>query len=49
MQVMQEHLLAHPSGRPVDVQIRIVQGCTGAVKHKDVRKRPPDEFVELGV
>jgi len=40
--------LLHPCSR-ADVQIRIVQGCTGAVKHKDVRKRPPDEFVELGV
>ncbi len=42
-----------PSGRPsvirqghaAHVQNRIVQGCTGAVQHRDVRKRLPDDFV----
>jgi hypothetical protein len=45
-------LLYHPHPcrralRPSGVLIRNVQGCTGAVKHTDVRERLPDEFVEL--
>ena len=28
------------------VPVRTVHGCTGTVKHRDVRKRPPGELVE---
>jgi len=42
-----EHLINKDATLKVafEFMARIVQGCTGAVKHTEVRERPPGEFV----
>jgi hypothetical protein len=40
---------ASRAARCTRVQNRIAHGCAGAVKHREVRERPPGDFVELGV